>query len=399
MARPVVRKVVWAAGGLAVAATLVAALWPAPVPVEVAPAVRGPMRVTVDEDGRTRIKERYVVAAPVFGRSQRIVLKPGDRVEVGKTVLTVIEPVEPALLDPRERAVAEARAKAAEGAVESAKARQDRAKAAHDLEVRNLARVRQLGPARGSTQEEIDKVTHAEMITREEMRAAKFAVTVAGFELQQARAALARYVPTASGEANHFEVRSPIDGVVLKVTQESEAVIPAGTRLVELGNVAELEVEIDVLSRDAVRIAPGAAVELEQWGGNAPLKARVRLVEPGGFLKVSALGIEEQRVNVIADLVDPPATRPRLGDAYRVEARIVVWESADVLKVPAGAVFPRGDTAAVYVVADGRAVLRPIKSDHTDGRETEVVDGLTAGETVIVHPGDRVTDGATVRPR
>jgi HlyD family secretion protein len=234
------------------------------------------------------------------------------------------------------------------------------------------------------------------------VRAAQFAVTVSEFEREQAKAALLQNhaPPSAEREAYRFEVRAPIDGRVLHVFQESTAVIPSGTRLLELGDPADLEVEIDVLSRDAVRIVPGAKVDLEQWGGDGPLRARVRLVEPAGFLKVSALGIEEQRVYVIADLTDPPERRPRLGDAYRVEARIVVWEAADVLKVPAGALFRHGDGWAAYVVnGGGRAERRAVRVGHSDGRETEVLGGLAAGEEVVLNPGDRIRDGTAVVPR
>jgi HlyD family secretion protein len=400
MARPV-RKIVWAAVGLAGVAGLAYALRPKPVPVDVAPIVRGPLRVTVDEDGKTRIKERYVVSAPVFGRVQRIELKAGDRIEAGKTVLAVIEPVDPTLLDARERALAQARVRGAEAAVKGAQARLERARAAHELEKNYLARARRLGPAGGISQEEVDRIEHTEWVAREEERSAQFAVKVSEFEREQAKAALLQNhaPPSAEGEAYRVEVRAPIDGRVLRVFQESTAVIPSGTRLLEVGDPADLEVEIDVLSRDAVRVAPGAAVDLEQWGGDGPLRARVRLVEPAGFLKVSALGIEEQRVNVIADLTDPPGRRPRLGDAYRVEARIVVWESADVLKVPAGALFRRGDDWVAFVVADGRARLRPMRVGHGNGLEAEVLGGLEEGAAVVLHPGDRVTDGTAVTPR
>jgi HlyD family secretion protein len=239
-------------------------------------------------------------------------------------------------------------------------------------------------------------------MAREEERSAQFAVQVAEYEVEQARAALLQVQPPPPGSSarvTRFEVRSPIDGRVLHVFQESEAVVPAGTRLLELGEPADLEVEIDVLSRDAVRIAPSAKVLLEHWGGDAPLVARVRLIEPAAFLKVSALGIEEQRVYVIADLVDPPAKRARLGDAYRVEARIVLWESDDVLKVPAGALFRRGDGWAVFAVVDGRAELRPVQVGHNNGLEAEVLGGLAEGAAVVLHPSDRIQDGVAVAPR
>jgi HlyD family secretion protein len=396
------RRIVWAVLGVLALVGLVLAFRPKPVPVDLAAAARGPLRVTVDEDGKARIKERYVVSAPLFGRLQRIELKPGAAVEAGRTVLAVIEPSLPDLLDERTRAAAQARVQGAEASVKAAQARLERARAAHELEQRNLARARQLGPGTGITKEDLDRIEHAEWMTREEFRSAQFAVQVAGYELKQAEATLMQVQPPTPGSSapvTRFEVRAPIDGKVLHVFQESTAVIPAGTRLLELGDPADLEVEIDVLSRDAVRIAPGAKVILEHWGGDAPLTGRVRLVEPAAFLKVSALGIEEQRVYVIADLVDPPERRARLGDGYRVEARVVLWESDDVLKVPAGALFRQGDGWAVYAAEGGRARLRPVQVGHTNGLETELLGGLEAGAAVVLHPSDRIQDGAPVAPR
>jgi HlyD family secretion protein len=398
------RRIVWIVLGVLALIGLVAALRPKPLPVDVAKAARGPLRVTVDEDGKTRIKERYVVSAPLFGRLQRIELKPGATVEAGRTVMAVIEPSLPDLLDPRTRLTAQARVGGAQAALEAAKARLERARAAHELEKRNLARVRPLVPGVSVTQEERDRVEHAEWIAREELRAAQSAVQVAEYDLEQARAVLVQVqAPSSAADALapavRFEVRAPIDGKVLRVFQESAAVVPAGTRLLELGDPADLEVEIDVLSRDAVRIAPGARVYLEHWGGEGSLLARVRLVEPAAFLKISALGIEEQRVYVIADLVDPPEKRPRLGDAYRVEARIVVWESDDVLKVPAGALFRHEGGWAVFVAENGTARRRPLTVGANNGLEAVVLEGLAEGDAVILNPSDRVTDGAAVAPR
>ncbi|HKB04647.1 MAG TPA: HlyD family efflux transporter periplasmic adaptor subunit [Gemmataceae bacterium] len=388
--------------GLLVVGLVVAyVLRPTTVPVEVARAERGPLRVTVDEDGKTRIRDRYVVSAPLTGRLVRIALRPGDEVRAGQTVLATIEPRDPELLDASARAAAEARVKAAETAQKQTAPVLEKAQAAHAQAVKELERAR-AGRITGAVPpQDLDTAVTRERTTALELRTAQFATQIAGFELEQARAALLRTRAPASGEEESWrlEVRSPIDGRVLRVFQESATIVTPGLRLLELGDPADLELEIDILSTDAVKVRPGAPVLLEHWGGEASLRARVRLVEPAAFTKVSALGVEEQRVNVIATFIDPPEKWRSLGDAYRVEARIVVWEAADVLKVPAGAVFPHADGKAVFVVAGGVAHLRVIKAGHSNGLETEVLDGLEAGAEVIVYPGDKVRDGVRVKPR
>jgi HlyD family secretion protein len=272
---------------------------------------------------------------------------------------------------------------------------------AHDQAVKDLERARAGRPTGAVTPQEYETAVTRERTTALHLKTALFASQIAGFELDQAKAALLRTRPPASGEDEpwRLEVRSPIDGRVLRVFQESATVVTPGMRLLELGDPTDLELEIDVLSTDAVKVRPGAPVLLEHWGGGEPLHARVRLVEPSAFTKVSALGVEEQRVYVIATFVDPPERWRALGDAYRVESRIVVWESPDVLKVPAGAVFPHKDGRAVFVIADGVARLREIRTGHSNGLETEVVDGLEPGTEVVVYPGDKVRDGTRVAPR
>jgi HlyD family secretion protein len=251
------------------------------------------------------------------------------------------------------------------------------------------------------TPQQFDLSVTRELTAAHELKAAQVAVQVAEFEVEQAKAALLRTRPLPSGEEEQWrlEIRSPIDGRVLRVFQESTTIVNPGMQLLELGDPTDLEIVIDVLSTDAVKVRPGAAVFLEHWGGESALRGRVRLVEPAGFTKPSALGVEEQRVNVIATFVDPPEQWRTLGDAYRVEARIVIWESADVLKVPAGAVFPHADGKAVYVIADGKAQLRPIRAGHSNGLETEVLEGLERGTQVIVYPGEKIRDGVLVEPR
>jgi HlyD family secretion protein len=373
--------------GLAVVALVVVyALQPTTVPVEVVRAERGSLRVTVDEDGKTRIRDRYVVSAPLTGRLVRIALRPGDEVKAGQTVLATIEPRDPELLDASARGIAEARVKAAESTQKQAAPLLEKARAAHAQAIRDLDRDRNGLSTGAVTPQQYDTTATRERTAALELKTAQFAAQVAGFELEQARAALLRTRPPASGEeeAWRLEVRSPIDGRVLRVFQESATIVTPGLRLLELGDPADLEIEIDVLSTDAVKVRPGAPVFLEHWGGESALRGRVRLVEPAAFTKPSALGVEEQRVNVIANFLDPPAVWRALGDAYRVEARIVVWESADVLKVPAGAVFPHKDGKGVFVIANGTARLREVRTGHSNGLETEVLEGLETGTEVIV---------------
>jgi HlyD family secretion protein len=386
---------------LALAAGLVYAFLPRAVRVDVMTVTRGTLQVTVNEDGRTRIKERYIVSTPLGGRLLRVELKAGDAVEAGKTLLTAIEPTEPELLDPRTRAQAEARVKSAEAVRNQAVPLLERARTAHEFAHTELERARRLYQEETLSRQELDNAEQKERTTAEELKSAQFAVQIADYELELAKAALLRTATGGSGNSNswHFPILSPISGRVLRVFQESSAVVPAGERLLELGDPADLEVEIDVLSADAVKIKPGAKVFLEQWGGDAPLLGRVRLVEPSGFLKISALGVEEQRVNVIVDFTDPLEKRPTLGDAFRVEARIVIWESDNVLKLPAGALFRDGDDWAVFVVAEGRAELQRVKIGQRNDLEAEVADGLASGARVIVHPSDRVRDGCSVKPR
>ncbi len=375
--------------------------WPRPIEVDVARASRGSLRVTVDEDGKTRIKERYVVSAPLAGQLQRISLRAGDSVVAGKTLLAVIEPSDPGLLDDRSRTQAEARVKAAEAARKQAVARLERARYAHDLAARELQRLRQMVIGRETTYQDLESAEHKERMAQEDMKASQFAIQIADFELDLARAALVRTRPRSPGDADswRFEIHAPVSGRVLRVFQESFTVVTAGQQLLEVGDPSDLEVEIDVLSSDAVKIAPGAKVILEHWGGDAPLMGQVRVVEPSGFMKRSALGVEEQRVNVIIDFVDPPERRRRLGDAYRVEARIVIWSAESVLKVPSGCLFRRGEDWSVFAIENGIAQLRRVAVGRSNALETEIASGLEEGAVVILHPGDKIQPGIRVIPR
>jgi HlyD family secretion protein len=319
-------------------------------------------------------------------------------VKAGKTLLAAIEPTDPALLDVRAKAEAEARVKRTAAAVKQAQARVAAAREAEEMARHVYERAQRLWQTNSISREEFDNAEHKHALAKEGLRVAEFGTHIATFESEIAKAALLRTQPGAA-DANRLEIHSPIDGAVLHVFQESAGVVQSGTRILELGDPSDLEVEVDVLSSDAVKIRPGAKARLEHWGGDLPLLARVRLVEPAGFLKISALGVEEQRVYVILDLLDPLEKRKTLGDAYRVEARIVIWEGRDVLKTPAGALFRHEDSWAVFVVESGRAQVRPVRAGRGNGLETEILEGLQENERVIVHPSDKIRGGTSVVPR
>ncbi len=421
--RKLVRRVALVLFIVALAAAIIYGMMPAPVDADFAVVERGSIRETVDEEGKTRIRERYIVSAPLAGRLSRIELDEGDPVAAGETVLATIEPRDPELLDERARRQAEASVQAAESRVERTAPLLEEAVANLELAEAELKRSRE---ARARNPQAI---TQSELENREMMvrtrsalvRSARHAQDIAAFELAQARAALLRSMPQqdevadpADAEGNgeavrapypqrddswRFTIPAPINGRVLRVLKESATVVTPGEQLLEIGDPLDLEVEIDVLSRDAVKITPGADVLLEQWGGAKPLNGEVRLVEPSGFTKISTLGVEEQRVNVIVDLVDPPQEREKLNDGFRVEARIVVAEAEEVIKAPTSALFRVGNDWAVFRVEDGVARQRIVKLGLQNGLEAEVVEGLAEGDQVVAHPGDNITDGARVRPR
>lgn len=395
--RALVRNLGWILAVLVVVGLLVYAFRPVPVEVDTAAAARGPLVVTVNAEGKTRIREKYVVSAPLAGQLLRIRHRPGDPVTTGDTVLAVIEPGDPSLLDARAKAEIESKVKGTEAARQQAEAGLKRARSAHQLAASQWERVKRLRESGVASADEADTAEARERVAADEVRVAEFAVRVAGFEHELAKAALVRVQPrlSAEGDPERFEIRSPIGGLVLRVFQESAAVVAGGTRLLELGDPRDLEMEIDVLSTDAVKMRPGARVIVDHWGGPEPLAGRVRVVEPAGFLKVSALGVEEQRVNVIADFTDPLDKRKPLGDAYRVEARIVISEG-DALKVPTGAVFRSGAGWACFAERNGRAVLTAVTVGRSNGLDTEVLSGLAEGDMVVVHPSDRVKDGVRV---
>jgi HlyD family secretion protein len=369
---------------------------PAAVPADFAEVGRGDLQVTVNEEGRTRVRDRFVVSAPVPGRMQRIELEPGDPVAAGKTVVAQFQPTDPALLDVRTRAELQARVKAAESAVGGARADRERVRAELAFAQSELARSRRLVDEKVIAPRELEGAERqAEALTRA-LQSAEFAVSTAEYQLELARASL---IQTRSSRTALIPLYSPIDGVVLRRLQESETVVPTGQPLLEIGDVADLEIVSDLLSSAAVQVSPGQQVLIEQWGGNHPLHGRVRLVEPSGFTKISALGVEEQRVNAIIDFLDPPEQRPNIGDGYRVEVRIIVSSRANVLKVPTSSLFRHEGEWAVYVVENERAVRHAVQLGDRNGLEAEITAGLSGGERIIVFPSDAVADGVKVRPR
>lgn len=369
-----------------------------PVAVEMATISRGPLTVEVVEEGKTRIRNRYVVAAPIAGQMRRVSLKPGDEVKAGVTVLTTIEPQVAPLLDSRARAQAEAAVAAARAGEQKAEEALQMAQTAAQFAQANWDRIK-VSSQKGSVSinEKENSERDAEM-RRREVRAGEFALQIGKFERAQAEAVLMQMDSPAS-EGQSVEVKSPVNGLVLKVQQESSAVVMAGTALVEVGDPADLEIEAELLSRDAVNIQPGAAVIIEQWGGETPLQGRVRRVEPAAFTKISALGVEEQRVIVLSDLVNPPPAANKMGDRYRVEVRVAVWHGDDVIQVPTGALFREGSSWITYLFDDGKARKIPVTTGHASGRSSEVLSGLQVGQQVLLHPPDTVTDGSAVKLR
>ena len=369
------------------------------LPVDMAEVKRAPLTVTVEEEGKTRVSERYQVSAPVAGYVRRIDLKAGDAVTSGQ-VLAVIEPARSVALDPRTRAQAQAQVSAARAALAVAQENARAATAAARLAQQERSRAESLRQSNFVSAQALDTAKSAETRAQAVSQAADHAVSVARFELDMARAAVANAARLqAGGTAERFQVRAPVAARVLKLLHESEGAVTAGQPLLEIGNPETLEVEVEVLSSHAVKIASGSRVILDRWGGEAAVEGRVRVVEPSGFTKISALGVEEQRVRVIVDMASPRETWQRLGDGYRVEARFVLWEGADVLQLPTSALFRHGAGWAVFLVDGGRARMTPVEIGQRAGLSTQVLSGLSVGARVVSHPDDTLSDGANVKPR
>lgn len=390
-----VKRALWALLALALAGAIAYGLRPSPVGVETARVTRGTFLVTVEEDGRTRVKDRYLISAPLAGRVGRPSLRAGDAVEQGEVLVRMV-PVASPLLDPRARVEADARVEAARAAVSQAITAIARARAAQAYARRDAERQRSLLAGGATAPQIVEQAELAERMRAEELASAEFGRRVAESELRLARAALLRL---ESGSVEALPVRAPVRGRVLRVLQESEGVVQPGTPLLEIGDPEALEIVVDVLTTDAVGIHEGAPVRIERWGGGHILRGHVHRVEPSAFTRLSALGVEEQRVNVVIDLDTPAAAAESVGDGYRVEVAITVLQRTDRLLVPLGGVHRLDEGWAAFVVDGGRARLRRVTIGGRNGSEAEVLEGLRESERVVLYPTDRVEDGVRVRER
>lgn len=395
------KKTTWIVGTAAVAAALGLGAWafaPRPAQVEVASVTRGHFEATIDEDGKTRLRDHYVVSAPLAGVVSRIGLREGDAVNAGDRVATLTPTLSP-MLDERTLRAQQVRVDIAQANVERAEARIEGARVALQQARNEAARSEKLATQGFVAPTKLDTDRLAVQAAQKDLDAAVQERHANLHEVEEARAAVAAV--TRPSEARAFVLQAPISGRVLRVVQTSEASVPLGAALIELGDVSRMEIVAELLTTDALKARPGSAVRIERWGGDTPLAGRVRLVEPEAFTKVSALGVEEQRVRVLIDIVTPSDRWKALGDGYRVSVRIVTQEQDQALKVPVSAVFPRSDAdgMAVFVVDRGRARLAPVELGARNGTEAWVVRGLEAGARVIVYPPASVRDGASVRER
>ncbi|HSG77512.1 MAG TPA: efflux RND transporter periplasmic adaptor subunit [Burkholderiales bacterium] len=386
-------KILLAVAAAALAALVAWSLQPQPVAVELAAVTRGAFEQTIVDDGKTRVRDRYVIAAPLSGRVERIRFEPGDPVRQGQ-VVALLTPTAPAFLDARTSRELQERVGAAQAQVARARAETAKVLAQRDQARADLERQAKLAAEGFVSPTAREQAALALRTAERSVEAARFAEDAAGHDLAQARAALARYRsgdPTAK-----WEVTSPVNGSVLKVVQKSESPVALGAPLLEVADARSLEAVVDVLSQDAVAVRPGMAARVELGQGVAPLPALVRRIEPAAFTKISALGVEEQRVNVILDFAGPLDTIWTLGDAFRVEAHIVTYRAEDAVKVPVGALFREGEGWAVFVAQDGAAAKRAVRVARRNGAEAMVEDGLAAGERVIVYPSDALRDGSAI---
>jgi HlyD family secretion protein len=389
-----------AASGTALALALAWAFAPRPVEVEVARAEPGPFERTIDEDAKTRVTDRYVVAAPLSGRLARIILRDGDRVEAGMAVARLAPTLAP-LVDTRTLAEQRGRVETAQAGVARAAAGAERARVGVEQARAEWKRSEQLSRQGFVSVTKLDTDKLALQAAHKELDAAVQAGRMAQYELQTARAAL-QAVQQGPARGGDFEVKAPVAGTLLRVLQTSEAPVALGTPLLELGDTTRLEVVAELLTTDALQLAPGTPVHIERWGGPGDLQGRLRMIEPAAVTKVSALGVEEQRVKALIDLTSPPAQWKALGDGYRVTVRVVAESHAKVLRVPVSAVFPRTDGQpgmAVFRVQDGRARLVQVDLGGRNGALAWLRGGLAEGDTVIVYPPSTVTDGVRVKPR
>lgn len=394
------RIVIWAVIIGIIAIALFLSFAPRPVMVDLVEVEPGPLVVTLDEEGETRVHDVYTLSAPVAGRVQRINWHVGDPVTANETVLALIEPGDPSFLDPRSEAQALAAIRAAEAARDLAVAAVADAEAQYEFARAEYARMQELIVEGSVSRRDLDSAERDHKARHAGLDTARAALQVRNYELELARAQLVSPLETQGSNANCecVPITAPVSGRILQIVDRSERVVREGEMLMQIGDPGDLEIVVDYLSMDAVKIEAGQRVIIENWGGDQPLEGRVRLVEPSGFLKVSALGIEEQRVNVIIDFVDDKGWE-RLGNGYQVESRVILWEDDDVLTVPLTALFRDGEDWALFADEDGRAKLRVVETGRRNGVVAEIRNGVRAGDRVIAHPSDRVIDGVRIASR
>jgi HlyD family secretion protein len=390
------RKLLTLGALLAFAAILGWAFYPKPVAVDVAEIRTGRFERRIEEDGRTRLREHFVLSAPVAGRLARVTLREGDAVQLGQVVAT-LWPADPALLDERRLAEQREQVAAAEAGVQRAQAGVARAEATQAQAEADLQRSETLAARGFISANQVDNARLAAQVRQRELEAALQERNTARHQLAQLRIALRPSGGTAPGANRPWPVRSPVAGKVLRLRQQSEAVLPAGAPLIEVGDPAQMEVLVDLLTEDAAQVRPGAMARLTNWGGPALLEARVRLIEPSAFTKVSALGVEEQRVNVLLDIVSPPAQRQGLGDHYKVDVSLPVLSAEAVTLVPVGCLFPRGSRQALFVLDGGRARLQEVELVARNGQDAWIRSTLRPGTQVIAYPPASLRDGDRVR--
>jgi HlyD family secretion protein len=403
------KRIIGVTAFAAIAGGLVWFAWPRPVLVDLATVAKGPIEVTADDDGKTHVRHVYTVSAPIAGKVLRIShplgeqgpsLHVGDEVVANQTVIALMQPTLPGFIDVRSRDQLQAEVLAADAAIQQQEAEVQRIQAALDFSKTEFQRAQALLRTQSTSAQAFDKAKF-EVATSE----ANLASAKAQVEMRRAvRTSLAARLMDPANAAPSAEptccirVLAPASGRVLKIVQDSEATVPPGTPLVDIGNPLDLEIVADLLSIDAVQIKVGAPARIDGWGGQ-PIKGRVVRVDPAGFLKVSALGIEEQRVRVTIEFADPPETWASLGHDYRVVVHVTTWSAPDALTVPVSALFRQGDQWAVFADENGRARVRPVHIGHRNNRVAEVMSGLAAGDRVVLHPSDRITDGTKVAQR
>jgi HlyD family secretion protein len=386
------RRAGWILAVGAIVGLVAVAARPHPLKVDAAVVTRGPLRVTIDEEGKSQVKRRYVVSAPLAGKLLRVELRAGDQVEEGG-VLARLVPADAPLLDPRARAEQEARLHAFEAAVSQASSGVEHARVLSSNAREDLQRKQKLSAHAAISAHDMELAENEAAARAQDLASAEFGAKVAAHQLAEARAALQR---GRSGRIDEFQIVAPAAGKVLRVVRESEGVVAAGANLLEIGDPNGLELIADLLTVDAVRVRPGMSASVDHWGGEKRLLARVRTVDPSGFTKLSALGVEEQRVRVTLDFVSPLGERESLGDAYRVEVHIVAWESPDALRLPTAALFRRGDAWMAFAVEGGRVRARRLEIGEQAPDSAEVLAGAKAGDPVVLRPGESLHEGDRV---